>query len=134
MPKDLRKEKRDLTSEADLILGPKKHVEMPPVTRTHFSRYPARIRAVCDAFLDEMEWSADPTTIRDVAAGAKRFVDVHGDNPELVRKTIRYLRHREPDIYKKIGSPGSLYKIARRFTNKPEEDLDRYLKGVDDET
>ena len=120
-------------TELDRFFGPKPEVEMPKAQITHFGRYPARIRGVCDAFLDEMGWNADPTTIRDVAAGAKRFVDVHGDNPGLVRKTIRYIRHREPHIYKKIGDPGSLYKIARRFTNKPEEDRDRYLKGVDDE-
>ncbi|GAG02400.1 unnamed protein product [marine sediment metagenome] len=120
-------------NDADVFFGTKEPVEMPTAQPTHFGRYPARIRAVCDAFMDEMGWSADPTTIRDVAAGAKRFVDVHGDNPGLVRKTIRYIRHREPHIYKKIGDPGSLYKIARRFTNKPEENRDRYLIGVEDE-
>ena len=122
-------------NEADSILGPKKHVEMPTAQVTLFGGYPVRIRSVADAFMDEMGWNADPTTIRDVAAGAKMFVDVHGENPELVRKTIRYLEHREPHIYKRIGSPGSLYKIARRFTDKSDSDSDehrqKYLKGVE---
>lgn len=129
---DLRKEKRDLTSDADRILGPKKHVEMPPVTRTHFGRYSVRIRSVADSFIDEMGWHTDPTTIRIVAAGAKRFVDVHGDNPELMRRTIQHLRHKARHIYDNIASPGSLITPARKLGKRKEEDRDRYLKGVED--
>ena len=113
-------------NEADLILGKKKHVEMPTAQRTNFGRYPARIRSVCDAFMDEMGWSADPTTKRNVAAGAKQFVDVHGENPDLVRKTIRHLKHRAPHIYKNIGSPGSLVNPARQFAGQPDPDSDEH--------
>ena len=118
-------------NEADKILGPKKHVEMPKPQRSRFSRYPARIRAVCDAFLDEMGWSADPTTKRIVAAGAKRFVDVHGNNPDLVRRTIRHLRHKARHIYDNIASPGSLITPARKLGKRKEEDTQKYLRGVE---
>jgi len=112
---------------ADKHFGTKKHVAMPPAKQSHFGRYPARIRSVADAFIDEMGWNTDPTTIRDVAAGAKRFVDVHGERPELVRKTSRHIKHTAPHIYKKIGSPGSLYKIARGLAGKePDEDTSKY--------
>jgi len=122
-----------VTSEIDRFFGPKPEVEMPKAQPTHFGRYPARIRAVCDAFLDEMGWNADPTTIRIVAAGAKKFVDVHSDNPELVVRTIRNLRHKARHIYDNIASPGSLITPARKLGKRKEEDRDRYLKGVDDE-
>ena len=117
-------------NDAEAFFGPKKHVEMPAAQRTHFGRYPARIRSVADAFLDEMGWGTDPTTKRIVAAGAKRFVDVHGDNPELVRRTIQHLERHAKHIYDNIASPGSLITAARK--QKPEN-LDRYLIGVEDE-
>ena len=124
-------------TDADLILGRKKKVDMPTAKRSHFGRYPVRIRSVADAFMDEMGWSADPTTIRDVAAGAKRFVDVCGENPELVRKTIRHLKHNAPHIYRKIGSPGSLYKTARGLGATVDADSDearqRYAGAWEDE-
>ena len=114
-------------SELDKHFGPKPAVAMPPAKQSHFGRYPVRIRSVADAFIDEMGWNTDPTTIRDVAAGAKRFVDVHGERPELVRKTIRHIRHRLPHIYKKIGDPGSLYKIARGLDgSEPTVDTSKY--------
>ena len=121
-------------NDADKHFGPKPAVAMPPAKQSHFGRYPVRIRSVADAFMDEMGWNTDPTTIRDVAAGAKRFVDVHGERPELVRKTIRHIKHTAPHIYKKIGSPGSLYKIARGLAGKePDEDTSKYLVGVDED-
>lgn len=120
-------------TELDNFFGPKPDTPMPSAQRTLFGRYPARIHSVCDAFLDEMEWNADPTTKRIVAAGAKRFVDVHGDNPELVRRTIQHLRHKAKHIYDNIASPGSLITPARKLGKRKEEDLDRYLKGVDND-
>ena len=119
-------------SELDEFFGPKPKVEMPTAQPTLFGRYPVRIRSVCDAFIDEMGWGTDPTTKRNVAAGAKRFVDVHGENPELVRKTIRYLEHHAMHIYLNIGSPGSLINPARRFAGRSDTDTQKYLKGVED--
>ena len=114
-------------SELDKFFEPREKPAMPPAKQSHFGRYPVRIRSVADAFIDEMGWNTDPTTIRDVAAGAKMFVDVHGERPELVRKTIRHIKHTAPHIYKKIGSPGSLYKIARGLAGKePDEDTSKY--------
>ncbi len=125
-------------SELHELFEPREKPAMPSVQQTLFGRYPARIRSVADAFMNEMGWNGDPTTIRDVAAGAKKFVDVHGENPELVRKTIRHIKHRAPHIYRKIGSPGSLYKIARGLVDGADTDSDehrqKYLRGVDDET
>ena len=111
-------------NELDKHFGPKPDTPMPTAQPTHFGRYPARIRSVCDAFINEMGWNADPTTKRDIAAGAKKFVDVHGENPALVIKTIRYLKDNAPHIYDKIASPGSLYRTARHLKDKPDPDSD----------
>ena len=118
-------------NEADLILGKKKHAEMPTSQRTHFARYPARIRAICDAFIEEMGWTTDPTTKKIVAAGAKRFVDVHGNNPALLLRTIQQLRRNAPHIYQNIASPGSLITSARKMTpdGDSEEARQRYVTG-----
>lgn len=95
-------------------LFPKPDVSMPTARKTLFGRYPARIRSVADAFMETMGWNADPTTIRIVAAGAKRFVDVHGENPELVVRTINRLERTAKHIYDNIASPGSLITAARK--------------------
>ena len=113
-------------SDLDDFFGPKPKVEMPTAQPTLFGRYSVRIRSVADAFMDEMGWNADPTTIRNVAAGAKRFVDVHGENPELGRKTIRYLERHAMHIYLNIGSPDSLTNPARRFGGRSDTDTQKY--------
>ena len=124
-------------NDADIFFGPAPTVEMPTAQRTDFGRYPARIRRVADAFVQEMGWNLDPTTKRDIAAGAKKFVDVHGEDPALVKRTIQHLKRNAPHIYENIASPGSLYKIARSLKRKPEGDSDearqRYVWEVDDE-
>ena len=109
-------------NEADIFFGEKEPVEMPTAQRTNFGRYPARIRSVCDAFIEEMGWHCDPTTKKIVAAGAKRFVDVHGDNPALLVRTIRHLRRNARHIYQNIASPGSLITPARKFAGSPDAD------------
>ena len=115
-------------NELDNFFGPKPDTPMPTAQRTHFGRYPIRIRSVADAFLDEMGWNADPTTKRNVAAGAKRFVDVHGENPDLVRRTIKYLERNAMHVYLNIGSPGSLINPARRFAGRPDPDSEEGRK------
>ena len=75
-------------SELDAYFGPKRTVEMPAPQVTLFGRYPVRIRAICDAFISEMGWHTDPTTKRIVAAGSRRFIDVHGDDVPLLVRTI----------------------------------------------
>ena len=125
-----------MTSDLDKFFGPKLDVEMPAIQPSHFGRYPVRIRSVCDAFIDEMGWGTDPTTKRNVAAGAKRFVDVHGEKPDLVRRTIKYLERNAMHIYLNIGSPGSLINPARRFAGRSDPDSDearqKYVWEVDD--
>ncbi len=68
-------------TELDKHFGPAPLAEMPKAQITQFGRYSVRIRSVADAFIDETGWHTDPTTIRIVAAGSKRFVDVHGNSP-----------------------------------------------------
>ena len=109
-------------NDADLILGKKKQVSMPTPQPTYFSRYPARIRSIADAFIEEMGWTTDPTTKRSVAAGAKRFVDVHGEDTALMIRAIKKLRNEAPHIYDNISSPGSLITTARSLKRKPEGD------------
>ena len=45
-------------NDADLILGKKKHVEMPNARKSHFARYPD-VQELCDTFFDEVEWEVD---------------------------------------------------------------------------
>ena len=112
-------------SELDQYFGPKEHVEMPRAQRSNFGRYPARIRGVCDAFMKEMGWTPDPTTKRSVAAGAKRFIDVHGDNPLLMVRGIKHLRNIAPAVYDNIASPGSLITTCRRLGADPDSEEGR---------
>lgn len=118
-------------SELDKHFGPAPDVAMPTAQPTAFGRYPARIRAVADAFMEEMGWHCDPTTKRSVAAGAKRFVDVHGDNPGLLVRGIKKLRNTAPHIYDNIASPGSLITPCRRMGADPDsvEARQRYVTG-----
>jgi len=109
-------------NEADAILGPKKHVTMPTAQPTDFGRYPARIRSVCDAFIQEMDWNLDPTTKRSVAAGAKRFVDVHGDSPSLLVRGIKHLKNNAKHVYDNIASPGSLITTCRKIGADPDSE------------
>lgn len=123
-------------SELDKFFGPKPHTPMPPVTRTHFGRYPDR-QEVCDAFIEEMDWDIDPWTIKQVAAGARDFVAVHGNKPRLIRKAIKYLKQNAPEVYGNIASPRSLITTARNVGKllDPDdvEDRRRYLKGTGEE-
>ena len=59
-------------NDADLILGKKKHVDMPAAKRSPFARYPD-VQELCDTFIEEMEWNTDPYTIKQIAAGARDF-------------------------------------------------------------
>ena len=131
-----------MTSELDKHFGPKPAVAMPPAKPSRFGRFQARIRATCDAFAEEMGWNLDPTTKRIIAAGAKGFVDVHGDKPRLVKRTIQHLKNTAPHIYENIKSPGSLITTARTLSRKPDPDspegreryrTDFWGNGEDDE-
>ena len=115
-----------MTSEADLIIGKKKHVEMPTAQVTLFGRYPD-VQDLCDTFADEMGWALDNYTIRQIAAGARDYKQaIDGDTKRLL-KTIQKMKKAGLSI----ASPRSCITIARK--QKPEEDLDRYLIGVEDE-
>ena len=118
-------------SELDKHFGPKEPVAMPTARKTHFGRYPVRIRSVADAFMETMEWNADPTTIRLVAAGAKRFVDVHGENPELLVRTINRLERTARHIYENIASPGSLITAARKSKADSDSEAGRQKYETD---
>lgn len=122
---DLRKEKRDLTSEADLILGQKKHVPMPTARKSHFARYPA-VQELCDTFADEMGWKMDGYTIRIIAAGARDYKQAIDGDPKRLLKTIQKMKKAGLSI----ASPRSCITTARRT---PVEDTQKYLRGVDDD-
>jgi hypothetical protein len=72
-----------------------------------------------------MGWNADPTTKKIVAAGAKRFIDVHGDNPQLMVRGIKRLRNTAPAVYDNIASPGSLITTCRRMGADPDSEESR---------
>ncbi len=113
-------------SELDKHFGTAPLVEMPTAQVTHFARYPD-VQDLCDVFLEEMGWEWDNYTIRSIAAGARDYKQaIDGDTKRLL-KTIQKMKKAGLSI----ASPRSCITIARK--QKPEEDLDRYLIGVDDE-
>ena len=122
-----------MTSEADLILGPKKRVEMPAAQITHFAQYPA-VQSLCDAFLSEMGWGHDAYTIGQVAAGAVDYALAVNHDPALLVRAARKMRRDSMSI----GSPRSCITYGREMLHSPDadsqENRDRYLKGVEDET
>ena len=95
--------------------------------RTNFGHYPD-VQDLCDAFLEEMGWAPNRWTIKQVAAGARDFVEVHGQNIELMLKTIRRLKREAPHVYKNIASPRSLITAARSNTGG-EASRRRYVEG-----
>lgn len=120
-------------NDADLILGPKKHVEMPPAQPTHFGRYPA-VQSICDVFHKEMGWGTDLYTIGQIAAGARDYALAIGHDTSLLLRTIKKMKREKLSI----GSPRSCISIARELWHSPDadsqENRQRYLRGVDDET
>ena len=118
-------------NEADLILGPKKHVEMPAAQITHFGRYPA-VQDLCDTFWEFMEWNTDAYTIQQIVAGAKDFNLAIGNKPDLLLRALKKMKKNKMSI----GSPRSCITFAREMTPDADSDEHRqkYLKGVDDET
>jgi len=105
-------------NNADLILGTKKHVEMPPAKQSHFGRYPD-VSALCDIFIEEMEWQADSFTIKQIAAGARDFKRAIGNNPDTLLRATRRMKQKKLSI----SSPRSCITEAR---SKPEEDTSKY--------
>ena len=114
-------------NDADLILGPKKNVEMPPAQPTHFARYPD-VQDLCDVFLEEMDWNHDLYTIQQVVAGARDFVLAIGNEPKLLLRATKKMKRKKLSI----SSPRSCITTAREMRS-PEEDTQKYLKGVDDD-
>ena len=128
-----------MTSEANLILGPKKHVEMPTAKITHFGRYPA-VEELCNVFLDFMEWNTDAYTKQQIVAGAKDFNLAIGNKPDLLLRALKKMKKNKMSI----GSPRSCITFAREMLHSPDPDSDkarqRYVTsdfwgdGEDDET
>ena len=128
-----------MTSDADLILGPKKHVEMPPAQITHFGRYPA-VQDLCDTFWEFMGWGTDAYTIQQIVAGAKDFNLAIGNNPDLLLRVLKKMKKNKMSI----GSPRSCITFAREMLHSLDPDSDkarqRYVNGdfwgdgEDDET
>ena len=112
-------------NDADLILGPKKRVEMPTAKPTHFARYPD-VQELCDVFLEEMGWQADAYTIRTIAAGARDYKQAIDGDAKRLLKAIQKMKKAGLSI----ASPRSCITTARRT---PVEDTQKYLKGVEDE-
>lgn len=102
--------------------------------RTHFGHYPD-CQDVADAFLDYMGWMPDPFTIKQVAAGARDFVAVFGNNYGLLVKTLRHIERNEPEVWARVASPRSCITHARRMGKKEamtdEERRRRYLNGTE---
>ena len=107
-------------NDADLILGKKKHVDMPTAKRSHFARYPD-VQELCDTFMDEMGWNHDPYTIRQIAAGARDFKRAIGNDPKLLLHTIKKMKR----VKLLIASPRSCITIARRVEPDPDSEASR---------
>ena len=120
-------------NEAEAILGPKKHVEMPTAQQTHFGRYPA-VQDLCDTFWEFMGWGTDAYTIQQIVAGAKDFNLAIGNKPDLLLRALKKMKKNKMSI----GSPRSCITFAREMLRSldpdSEENRRRYLKGWDDET
>ena len=110
-------------NDADRILGPKKHAEMPTTQRTHFARYPD-VQVLCDTFLEEMDFGTDLYTIRQIAAGARDFKQAIGNKPDVLLHTIKKMRKAGLTI----ASPRSCISTARKMTpdGDSEEARQRY--------
>ena len=113
-------------NDADLILGKKKHVDMPAAKRSPFARYPD-VQELCDTFMDEMGWNTDPYTIKQIAAGARDFKRAIGNDPKLLLKTIQRMKRDKLTI----ASPRSCITIARRTEPDPDSEASRqrYVTG-----
>ena len=107
-------------TDADLILGKKKHVDMPSAKRSHFARYPD-VQVLCDTFIEEMDWNTDNYTIRQIAAGARDFKSAVGNDPKLLLKTIQRMKRDKLTI----ASPRSCITIARRVEPDPDSEASR---------
>lgn len=114
-------------SELDAYFGPRKEVKMPPAKVSHFGRYP-EVQGICDTFLTAMGWGHDAYTIGQVAAGARDYALAIGHDESLLLRAIKKMKREKLTI----GSPRSCISVAREMRS-PEEDTQKYLKGVDDE-
>ena len=110
-----------MTSEADLILGPKKHVEMPTAQVTHFGRYPD-VQDLCDAFWNFMGWGTDSYTIQQIVAGAKDFNLAIGNKPDLLLRALKKMKKNKMSI----GSPRSCITFAREMLHSLDADSDEH--------
>jgi len=119
-----------MTDNADLILGKKKHVDMPAAKRSPFARYPD-VQVLCDTFIEEMDWNTDPYTIRQIAAGARDFKRAVGNDPKLLLHTIKKMKRDKLTI----ASPRSCITIARRTEpdSDSEESRQRYAGAWEDD-
>lgn len=114
-------------NDADIFFGLKPTTEMPPAQPTHFARYPD-VQDLCDVFLEEMDWNHDLYTIQQVVAGARDFVLAIGNEPKLLLRATQKMKRKKLSI----SSPRSCITAAREMRS-PEEDTQKYLKGVDDD-
>lgn len=121
-----------MSSELDKYFGPKPETMMPNAKPSYFAEYPL-FQEVCDAFMEEMNWTPDPWTTKAVIAGGRDFYAAHGNNPSLVRRTIRWLKRNSPEIYSNIASPRSLITKARSMGAKADSDSEqerrKYITG-----
>ena len=117
-------------TDADLILGPKRHADMPAAKRRHFARYPD-VQVLCDTFIEEMEWNNDPYTIRQIAAGARDYKSAVDNDPKRLLKAIQRMKIEKLTI----ASPRSCITIARRTEPDPdsEESRQRYAGAWGDD-
>ena len=121
-------------SELDKHFGPKKQVAMPPAKRnTNNWRCATQLWGILDAFKEE--YPNLIMTARDRStnyAAAKEILQIIGetDGPKFVHRAAGHRR-------KSNLAVGSLYSLIQYrfiwFGSKPEEDTDKYLRGVDDE-
>ena len=105
-------------NDADKHFGPKPAVAMPPAKQSHFGRYPDA-QELCDTFIEEMGWQADPYTIKKIAAGARDYKQAISGDPKRLLKAIKKMKKAGLSI----ASPRSCITTARRTK---EEDTSKY--------
>ena len=105
-------------SELDKFFEPREKPAMPPAKQSHFGRYPD-VSALCDIFIEEMEWYPDAYTVKQIAAGARDFKRAIGNKPDTLLRATRRMKQKKLSI----SSPRSCITEAR---SKPEEDTSKY--------
>jgi len=100
---------------------------------TDWSHYEEPVRVVCEAFLVSCNTRGftgqpDRRLAKEWAAGAREWLDVFGENTELLDRAVHYMRKQDPPLI--VASPRSCIKVAREMSQWGEPDVrEKYAGG-----